>query len=209
MRYYTHIAGALLLYVTFAYLTDYSNLFFGIFFACWFSVFPDLMDKLTGKHRGYGHSIFWLVPFTLVGFLNLGIASAMIIGFISHIFLDVLTTHGCPLLYPLRTKDFVCFNKKRRIKTGTNQEKSALTFILFLVIPFLILALFTDIGYWNNPPEQSLAFASPSNAISDPLNSNAVKNNFNLNFEVDDDTNKNITVKKVDENTTTISITDV
>ncbi|MGI6481939.1 MAG: metal-dependent hydrolase [Methanobacterium sp.] len=207
MRFYTHIAGALLLYITFTYLTDYSNLVFGIFFACWFSIFPDLMDKLTGKHRGFGHSIFWLVPFLLVGFLNLGIAAAMIIGFISHIFLDILTTHGCPLLYPLRTKDFVCFNKKRRIKTGTNQEKSALSFILFLIVPFLILAILTNIGYWDNPSEQSLAFASQSNTIND--SPNAVKNNFNLNFDVDDDTNKNITVKKVDENTTTILINDV
>ncbi|BDZ68787.1 metal-dependent hydrolase [Methanobacterium ferruginis] len=104
MRDYTHIAGAILIFLTFAYLTNFSNLLIGIFFAGWISVFPDIIDRLTGKHRGIGHSIFWLIPFSLIGLWDLPIAVAIIIGFLSHIFLDILTTHGCPLLYPIQDR---------------------------------------------------------------------------------------------------------
>jgi len=72
----------------------------------------------------------------IVGFWNVGIAVAMMIGFISHIFLDILTTNGCPILYPLWKNDFVCFGKKRRIKTGTNEDKSVFLVLLLLLIPF-------------------------------------------------------------------------
>jgi len=112
MREYTHIVGAVPLFLAVAYLTNLHNLFTGIFFAAWISVFPDLVDKLTGKHRGIGHSIFWLVPFTLIGFWNLTIAAALVIGIISHIVLDIITTYGCPLLYPLSKTYFVSFGKK-------------------------------------------------------------------------------------------------
>jgi len=117
MRSYTHIAGAILLFVTLAYFTNLDHVIIGIFFASWGSVFPDI---LSGKHRGIGHSIFWLIPFALMCFWNLTVGVAMLLGFISHVFLDILTMYGCPVLYPLWKTDFVCFGKKRRIKTGTN-----------------------------------------------------------------------------------------
>ena len=143
MRSYTHIAAAVLLFVTFAYLTNFTNLIIGIFFASWISVFPDILDKLSGRHRGIGHSIIWLIPFATIGLWNLGIAAEVMIGFISHIFLDIMTTNGCPVLHPIWKTDFVCFGKKIRIKTGTNQDKAVFVFILFLLIPVL---LFTK--YW-------------------------------------------------------------
>lgn len=136
MRSYTHIVGAIFLFVTFAYVANFNNLLTGIFFAGWISVFPDIIDKITGKHRGIGHSIFWLIPLAIVGFWNMGIAVAIMVGFISHIFLDILTTNGCPVLYPLWKNDFVCFGKKRRIKTGTNEDKSVFLVLLLLLIPF-------------------------------------------------------------------------
>jgi len=207
MREYTHIAGAILIFLTFAYLINFSNLLIGIFFAGWISVFPDIIDKLTGKHRGIGHSIFWLIPFTIIGFWDLPIAVAIIIGFLSHIFLDILTTHGCPLLYPLQDTDFVCFNRKRRIKTGTNQEKAAFIFILLLLVPVLLFT--TNIGsFWGNSEEQNLVFAA-SQDTQNSSNNDVVKNNFNLNFELDQGVNKKITVKKVSENETTILVDDI
>ena len=89
MRSYTHIAGAILLFITFTYLTNINNILIGIFFAGWISVFPDIIDRLLGKHRGYGHSLVWLIPFTLIGFFDFGLAAALVIGFLSHIFLDI------------------------------------------------------------------------------------------------------------------------
>ncbi|HOI71234.1 MAG TPA: metal-dependent hydrolase [Methanobacterium sp.] len=205
MRSYTHIAGAILLFITFAYLTNLNNILSGIFFAGWISVFPDIIDRLLGKHRGYGHSLIWLVPFTLVGFLDLAIAAALIIGFISHILLDILTVNGCPVLYPFWKTNFVCFSKGRRIKTGTNQDKAVFVFILFLLIPVLLFT--TSIGSMMNfSDNQNLVFAAGDDTNTSK-NNDTIKNTFNLNFELDQNVKKNITVEKISENKTTITIT--
>jgi len=208
MRSYTHIAGAILLYVTIAYLANFSNMITGIFFAGWISVFPDIIDKITGKHRGIGHSIIWLIPFAIIGLWNVGIAVAIMIGFVSHIFLDILTTNGCPVLYPMWKTDFVCFGKKRRVKTGTNQDKAVFLVILFILIPFLLFT--TNIGSILHPTEdQDVVFAASLDTLNSSKNNDTIKNNFNLNFELSDGVNKKITVQKVSENETTILVNDI
>jgi len=208
MRSYTHIAGAVLLFVTLAYLTNLNNLIIGIFFAGWISVFPDIIDRLSGKHRGIGHSILWLIPFALIGLWNLPIAVAMILGFISHIFLDILTTHGCPVLYPIWKTDFVCFGKKRRIKTGTNQDKAVFLFILFLSIPVLLFT--TNIGsLLQYAGGQNVVFAANSDTVNGSINNDTMKNNFYLNFEFKEGVNKNISVQRVSENETNILVNDI
>jgi inner membrane protein len=205
MREYTHITGAILLFLTFAYLTNINNLIIGIFFAGWISVFPDIIDKLTGNHRGIGHSIIWLIPFALVGIFNLTIAIAMIIGFISHILLDLMTIHGCPVLYPILKTDFVCFNRRRRIKTATYQEKAAFVFLLFLLIP--VILFISNIGTLGGEgAEQNVVFASSTDAKNST--EDVIKNNYNLNFQLNEGTNKKITVRKVNENETTIMVND-
>ena len=75
MRSYTHVAGAILFYIIFAFLLNLNHLIVGTFFAAWISLFPDIIDKLLDKHRGIGHSIFWLGPLFLVGFMELGNSS--------------------------------------------------------------------------------------------------------------------------------------
>ena len=198
MRSYTHIVAAILLFVVFAFVADFNNLLTGIFFAGWISVFPDIIDKLTGKHRGIGHSIFWLIPLAIVGFWNIGIAVAIIIGFISHIFLDSFTTNGCPVLYPLWENDFVCLGKKRRIKTGTNQDKAVFLVILLLLIPFLLLTT-NVVSLFENTGDQNVVFAGSSESVNSSFNNDTMKNNFYLNFELKEGVNKNISIQKVSE----------
>jgi len=132
----------------------------------------------------------------------------MVIGFISHILLDLMTTHGCPLLYPLMKSDFVCFNRKRRIKTGTYQEKAAFVFILFLLIPIILFT--TNIGsLWELTEDQNMVFASSNDAKNITEDNGDIKNNYNLNFQLNDGSNKKITVQKVSENETTIIVNDI
>ena len=205
MKSYTHIAGAILLFITFAYLTNL-NVLIGIFFAGWISVFPDIIDKLIGKHRGYGHSLIWLIPFSLICIFNVSIAAALVIGFISHIFLDILTVNGCPILYPISKTNFVCFGKKRRIKTGTTQDKAVFVFILFLLIPLVLFM--TGIGtMWQVSEDQNLVSAAGGSNSDASKNNDTIKNNFNLNFEINQNVKKNITVEKVSDNKTIITIT--
>jgi inner membrane protein len=204
MRFYTHIAGAAFFFILFAYLLEIPQPMLGIVFAAWISVFPDIIDKLVGKHRGIGHSIFWLIPLFILLYFNITIPAALIIGFLSHLFLDIFTTKGCPILYPLRKTNFVCLNHKRRIKTGTNQDKSVFIFIIFLIFPLIFFSIFsgsiTNLGndaYWG-------VSASKFNN-----NTTSVENYFTLNFRLDEANNKNVTVEKVNDQVTTVIIKDL
>lgn len=135
MRSYTHIAGAILFYLIFAFLFNQTHLIQGIFFASWASVTPDIIDRILNTHRGYGHSIILLIPFIIVSIWNWPIAAALIIGCTSHLFLDTLTTHGSPLLYPLWKTSVVCLSQKRRIRTGTNHDKAVFLLLILLITP--------------------------------------------------------------------------
>ena len=141
MKLYTHIVGSILFFVFFAYLMNFNGLVIGIFIAGWISVFPDVIDRVEGKHKGIGHSIIWLIPFIIIGYINFLVGSALIIGFSSHIFFDIFTWNGCPFLYPFSKMDFVSLSRRNRIKTGTNQEKAIFVFIIFLLIPLYYLQL--------------------------------------------------------------------
>ena len=206
MKSYTHIAGAILSFILFSYIINLNSILIGIFFAGWISVFPDILDKLIGKHRGYGHSIIWIIPFTLIGLWNIGIAVALIIGFLSHIFLDILTENGSPVLYPFYKTNFVCFSKGRRIKTGTNQDKALFLFILFLLVPLFLFT--TGIGSLINSDNENFVFGAGENTNNVKSN-DTIKNNFNFNFELSGSVKKNITLRKINENETEILITDI
>lgn len=209
MRYYTHIAAAILLYIVIAYFVNLNSILLGIFFAAWISVFPDLIDKVTGKHRGYGHTLFWLIPFALIGYFNIEIAAALVIGFNSHLLMDCLTVNGCPLLHPLLKDRYTCFNKIKRFKTGTNGDKAVFIFLLFLLVPSVLFLTGTvDMG--KIAQGQNFVFgAGTSTADTSTNNTTAVdtmKNTFNINLQINQNVDKNITVEKVSENKTTISI---
>ncbi|MGC9516202.1 MAG: metal-dependent hydrolase [Methanomicrobiales archaeon] len=202
MRYYTHIAGGLLSFIIFAHIVDFNHTLLGLFFAGWISILPDLSEHITGRHRGLGHSLLWLIPLIIITFFYPVIGSALLIGFLSHLLLDLLTQHGCPLLYPWKDNDFVCLNKKRRIKTGSNQDKSVFIFITFLIVPLLIFhpAL--------SPICDMMGITVASYATENNTNNTSldIKNNININFQVDESNNKNITIERVNDTVTTVII---
>lgn len=202
MRNYTHIIGAVFFFLILAYLLNISNPFLGLFCAGWISVFPNMVDKLTGKHRGWGHSFLWLIPMALVVIYSPLIALALMVGFLSHLLLDSFTVYGSPVLYPFKKSGFVCLNKKRRFKTGSNSDKAVFIFLLFLVVPIILFT--TGLG---NVLLGDVAFAvgnQTSNNTSTPQNSNVY-----LSFKLDEACNKNITFEKINENKTSIVVMDV
>ena len=67
MKIYTHIVGSIIIFYSFAYLINLNAILVGIFIAGWISVFPDVIDKIEGKHKGIGHSIIWIIPFIIIG----------------------------------------------------------------------------------------------------------------------------------------------
>ena len=209
MKFYTHIAGAILFFLILAHILHIQYILIGIFFASWISVFPDVLDKLLGNHRGFGHSIIWIVPFSIVGVFNFTIAAALLTGFLSHLLLDIFTVHGSPLLYPFKKTKFVALGKRRRIRTGTNQDKAVFIFILFLVIPFFLFT--TGAGQMLTEKTLDPVLAAPGETPSQSTsnNSSAIKNNINVYLTVENSVNKNITIQKADESPTIILVNDI
>ena len=209
MRSYTHIAGALVLFLSFAYLINLNNFYLGLFIAVWISLFPDILDRLLGEHRGYGHSLLWLFPFILLAvfFSDLTIALAIATGIISHAILDIITTHGSPILYPLSKLKFVVLSKKRRVKTGTYQDKTVFITLLFLLIPMFAFSI--GYSHVDNLSYLNLLFPHSTNNHDNSLDSvNGINSNQNLNIQLprpEKNVNGTITIKKVDVNETHIN----
>lgn len=201
MRSYTHIAGALVLFLIFSYILDINQIFVGLMFAALGSVFPDILDNLIGQHRGYGHSLIWIIMAIPISFFSFTIASAVIIGLISHFLLDSITTHGVPILYPIRKTNFIVLKDNRRIKTGTNQDKAVFLALAFIIVTILCLNIaFSQINTIN-PFQSFAAQSSPTNRNRAINSTNDLKTDFDFDLHLNQN-NKNITVKKISENET-------
>lgn len=210
MRYYSHIAAAVLFFLIFAYLFNIKNadLLEGIILTSVISVLPDIIDRMIAtKHRGMGHSlILWIPLVTLVGIIsisrgNMLIFTAMVTAIISHIFLDLITRHGYPLFYPKKIT-FVALNSNKRIKTGTKQEKAVFIFLILLLVPAVVFS-FGIIPIYNPQPVQA------QESVNDnKINNGMIKDTVNVNIDANMK-NCNVTVKKVSENETQILIDDI
>jgi inner membrane protein len=202
MKSYTHITAGVLFVLIIFYLLDIPTTFIGIFFGGWISVWPNIVDRMTNKSRGWGHSVLWLIPFILIGFYNSTVSLALVVGFLSHLLLDCFTIYGCPFLYPLKKSGFVCLHKKRRLETGKNADKALFIFLLFMVVPLFLFS--TGLG---NITEDQLNLAYATNNSS-PV-TGLPENNIYMSFKVDEACEKNITVERVNENKTSIVVSDL
>lgn len=201
MRYYTHVPGAILFYLVFAYLVGLSNPILGVVVAAGMAMFPAVVEKVSEKYRALAHSLIWVVPLAFFAFSNVLLSVALIIGFFSHLFLDIFTIRGCPFLYPFKEKNFTCLHHKRRILPGSNQDKVLFILIMMLMVP-LLLVTFNLL----TPIENSLGFAY---ADGEALNTtDTTQGDVNINLNLNNASNKNVTVQR-SENVTNILVTDI
>lgn len=108
------------------------------------SIIGRLITPLLGSHRYISHSIIgvYIIGFLLRIFLdNLHkillvdmtiVWWAFMIGYISHLFMDIFTTEGVPLLFPIPLRFGIPPFRFLRMKTGGMMEKT-------IVFPGLLL----------------------------------------------------------------------
>lgn len=106
--------------------------------------FSGLIQPFIGKHRKISHSFLGVIFFGLLSKYLLILASqtlivnmdivwiSFMIGFVSHLLMDALTTEGVPLLFPLPFNFGFPPIRVLRIVTGRKREK-------YLVFPLLII----------------------------------------------------------------------
>lgn len=215
MRKKTHIvAGLIIGLLVFIVLRPFNLIFINNFFE--FLKFNILviissiiLDPLEyGFFKGHNrqlHSIFILIIPLLIIYFNLLIGLAIFSGFLSHIILDILNPSGCPLFSPIK-KDYYKLSNKidGGIKLGSDAEY-AIFFTLLLVLILFVFGLLVAV------PEISIGsptnFYNLSNNTNIPLNSSNITYDdenirININVDIDDGEEKNVTINHYDNRTT-------
>lgn len=149
MKFYTHVPASLLLYTILVWILNQPYTIGGVLFVIVISVLPDLLDKVLGSHRGWGHSAILLIPLVCVAIWIPALSIAGLSAFLMHILLDTLTKKGVPFLYPFSKTSLVMpKNEKSRIQTGHKKEIALCLIIIFLLIPvsYGVLIGFPDIS---------------------------------------------------------------
>ena len=152
MMYYTHAAFGLLLSLSYIEFFNPESQVLFVLTVLFFSLFPDIdetrskigsKNKVLSKtinfffgHRGIFHTI-WIpaLLFLVLILLNVKaiIGIAILIGYISHLFLDAITKQGIKPLYPIYNKRINGF-----IKTNSLFEKMFFLLVIGLVL-YLVL----------------------------------------------------------------------
>lgn len=113
-------------------------------------LFVSIPAKLTLGHRGLFHSLSVVVALLLIK-ICLGLDgiyySAFVAGYASHIFLDMLTPEGVPLVWPLKKR--LCLPLFR---TGGIAEY----ILMYILICFVVLILIHILIYMVLPMVESL-----------------------------------------------------
>ena len=136
MRFYTHIAGGILLFTLLVWIFNLPFSIAGLLFTGWISVLPDLVDRVIGEHRGWGHSVIWIIPIIFSFLLNSTLGIAFLSGYMMHILFDIVTKKGVPFLYPFSPTRLVMPKKeKSRIITGSKQEIALFIVTILLFAP--------------------------------------------------------------------------
>lgn len=136
MRFFTHIAAGLLLYTVLVWLLNQPYTLAGLMFVTIGSLLPDLIDQATGAHRGWGHSIIWIIPIIFIFIWNTQLGLGFMAGFLMHILFDAMTKKGVPFLYPFgKTRIVVPKKEKSRIQTGHKKEIALFIVVILILLP--------------------------------------------------------------------------
>ncbi|WP_321421712.1 metal-dependent hydrolase [uncultured Methanobacterium sp.] len=136
MKFYTHIPAGLLLYTILVWILNQPYTIGGVLFVIFISILPDLLDRVLGPHRGWGHSAIMLIPMVSIALWIPELSIAGLSAFLMHILLDSITKKGVPILYPFNKTRLVMPKKeKSRIQTGHKKEIALCLIIIFILIP--------------------------------------------------------------------------
>lgn len=191
MRSYTHIVGGIIFTFLIMYILNIPISAFYIFLAGAAAVIPDLLDYMfMEKHNRETHNIWILLVLMGLCLVN-QIFIIITAAYFSHLVLDLLTSHGVRILYPLKKTRFVCMGEKHRIKTGTSREKALFFFMVIILIGGLLM------NYQVFRLIDSAAAIEPVTTVENNTNnSSTAKTYINVQVQVDETMlNKNISIK--------------
>ncbi len=127
MMFKTHLAFSLFVGLTIIKLLGIENQILFLIFLLFFAVFPDIDEKSSKiskktkilsmpinflfKHRGFFHTVYFPFILSVLFFiLDEGILGmAILVGYLSHLFLDSLTKSGVRIFKPFKLRFYGFF----------------------------------------------------------------------------------------------------
>lgn len=159
------------------------------------------------SHNRCTHNLLVLFISLSLLYFSIPVGLAAFSALFSHIFLDIFTMQGCPLLYPFREVKFVALKPRNRIRTGSRREKALFIFLTLVVFSglFCYFNLFTLVdGHLYSSDDTVTVTATTTDNTTNTTNTtyyNRDKSNINLNVYPDKKGEKNITIKYQDQET--------
>lgn len=177
------------------------------------SMLPIILEDIFSRSFEESHTIFLIIPFIILGFLNWKWVLAIGTGYLSHLLLDTLSFDNPPLLYPVNHKRFSALNNKRKIDEGSTREKSLAIILLGLIFILLLPTMQEDnlfdlaINY-NNLEEQKNE-TNTTNTTQNSIYHDKTNKQVDLDIQIRDNQEKKITIDDGKGNITTITIENI
>lgn len=165
---------------------------------------PHIRSISRTSHNRCTHNLFVLFLSLSVMYFSIPIGLAAFSAIFSHLFMDMFTVNGCPLLYPLREIRFVALRPRNRVRTGTRQEKAVFIFLTMIVVSGLLcyFNLFDIVDGHLYPNDNKVTVSETANNTTNTTSYyNRDKSNINLNVYPDKKGEKNITIEYGDQKT--------
>ena len=117
-------------------------------------------------HRTITHSLMFLVLMTMIAnlvFMDGDMVTLFGIGYVSHLFLDMITIQGVPLFYPFMKNSFVLpGDRSYRLSTGNLRQEGM--FFSFMMLSGLWLQPLMESGFWT---QYNRTFATTNHLVSE------------------------------------------
>jgi membrane-bound metal-dependent hydrolase YbcI (DUF457 family) len=215
MKWYTYISIGLVLYLglLLIFQTDTELISLGLLILG--SMLPIILEDMFLRSFEESHTLFLIIPFTLIGILNWKWVFAIGTGYLSHLLIDTLSFDNPPLLYPLNKKRFSALNNKRKIQEGSNREKSLfiilLTLIFILLIPTMHLEGLCDLtlDYHSTPEEKNETTTQNTSTTQNTTYHDKITKQVDLNIQLYGDQEKKLTIDDGKGNVTTIKVENI
>lgn len=188
------ILTSIILYSIISYILGLNHLEMGLLFAVLGSQANILLPQ------NYKHTLFLVMPLSIVTLLYPTIFFPVTIGYISSIFISLLSKNGCKLIYPLKNTTFT--GPKNYLENNTKKDYAATTFLVTLVIITLIFSFNgTEIMEQLN---QNNDITSYFNSQENQTYNESLDAIQHININPAECNNMNITTIKTENTTTTI-----
>lgn len=188
------VLTAVILYCIFSYILQLPNLYTGIFISAMATQINLILPK------DYRHTLILVIPMMAFSIEYPNITIPLTIGYLSSIFISLLSKEGCKLVYPFKKTTFT--GPKNYLENDSRKDYAATTFLLVLMM--ITLAFSTNgMEIINDITENTDFTEYISHGNTTDVNKTSNHPHY-ITIDAENCRNMNITTKTENDTTTTI-----